>query len=347
MSRKLVISPSGNFYGSEQVLFDYLQDTKLMLDVAVPRNSLFFSKLEEAKTKHRILPYNNKQLPLFYARVFWLLLTGKYSLVYLNEAGHVKYLILLARVFRKRKFIVHVRMLEDSDASRWKGGIPNNLIVLAISKYISEKLPVRNLLLYDAYPFSDKVLPNWSGKLDKVSVAIIGRITKTKGLGLLPGIIDRIRKDGTEGEYIFELYGEMADDILRDELFTELEESELVVLRGFERNKESIYHSADCILHLSKQEALGRIFFEAIDHFKPMVGFKAAGIGEIAELLQLEHWLADSDSTDPASAIYRCLKDVKQNYESRRQETALKKIQAIQIFDPAVYQERVDQILST
>src|SRR5450432_1389876 len=94
MNSKLVISPSGNFYGSEQVLFDYLVHTKLKLDVAVPRNSLFYQKLKETQNHHRIFQYDNKRLPAFYTRVYWWLLKGKYDLVYLNEAGHIKYLIL-------------------------------------------------------------------------------------------------------------------------------------------------------------------------------------------------------------------------------------------------------------
>jgi len=346
MSRILIISPSGNFYGSEQVLLDYLQNTRMVLDVAVPEKSLFLDKLEEAKTIHRIRPYNNKKLPAFYAKVFWQLLTGKYKLVYLNEAGHIKYLTLLARIFSKKKFIVHVRMLEDASASRWKQGISENITVLAISKYISDLLPVKNSLIYDAYSFSDKYGKNNTEERMVLKIAIIGRITKTKGLGLLPVLIDRIQKDGLEGKYIFELYGEIADDISKDELLSELQKSRFIELKGFEKNKEAIYQSVDCILHLSRQEALGRIFFEAIDHYKPLVGFRAAGIGEIAEMLELNHWLADPDSPDPVTEIYNLLKDVRLNYKTWVSEAEQKKALAKQLFNPAAYQSRLDNLLS-
>ena len=190
MSRKLVISPSGNFYGSEQVLFDYLQNTKLVLDVAVPEKSLLLIKLEDAKTIHRIIPYNEKKLPAFYATVYWQLLSGKYDVVYINEAGHIKYLRLLARIFRKKKFIVHVRLFEDTESVRWKHGITNNMTVLSISKYISDRLLVKNILIYDAYSFSNEEQPNESESKEILRVAIIGRITKTKGIGLLPGLVE-------------------------------------------------------------------------------------------------------------------------------------------------------------
>jgi Glycosyl transferases group 1 len=346
MNSKLVISPSGNFYGSEQVLFDYLVHTKLKLDVAVPRNSLFFEKLKEIKTRHHIIQYNNKRLPAFYTRLYWWLLRGKYDLVYLNEAGHVKYLILLARFFRRKKFIVHVRMLEDVNVSRWKQGISENMTVLAVSKYISDLLPVRNSLIYDDYSFSNSSQTGNDELQETLRVAIIGRITKTKGLGLLPGILDRCLKDGVENKYVFELYGEIADDLSQDELLKKLRESKSIILKGFERNKELIYHSVDCVLHLSRQEALGRIFFEAIDHCKPFIGFKAAGIGEIGELLELNHGLADPNSQDSETEIYALLKKVKLNYKTLVEEIKQKKNKAISLFNPTVYRDRMDKVLS-
>jgi Glycosyl transferases group 1 len=346
MNSKLVISPSGNFYGSEQVLFDYLVHTKLKLDVAVPRNSLFYQKLKETQNHHRIFQYDNKRLPAFYTRVYWWLLKGKYDLVYLNEAGHIKYLILIARFFRSRKFIVHVRMLEDVNVSRWKQGISDNMTVLAVSKYISDLLPVKNSLIYDDYPFSNTIPASNRELEETLRVAIIGRITKTKGLSLLPGLIARIEEDGAQGEYIFELYGEIADDISNDELLAELRQSGSITLKGFEKNKELIFNSVDCVLHLSRQEALGRIFFEAIDHFKPFIGFKAAGIGEIAGLLELNHWLVDPNAQDSETEIYTLLKKVKLNYRSLVEEIKQKKNKAIPLFSPAVYTDRIDKLLS-
>lgn len=344
MTRKIVISPSGNFYGSEQVLFDYLQRTHLDLDIAVPRGSLFHEKLSESKSNHRIRPYNRRRLGVFYGKIFWYLLTGKYDRIYLNEAGHIKYLILMARIFRKKKFIVHVRMIEDVDPSRWKGGITSNIVVLAISKYISERLPVKNLLLYDFYSFSD--IPAIDNNRPEVlRIAIIGRITKTKGIGLLPDLLDRIQKDGSAGKYSFELYGEIANDLCRDELLERLQKSTSIGLKGLEKNKQSIYNSVHCVLHLSKQEALGRIYFEAIDYLKPLIGFKAAGIGEIGDLLGLSHRLADPESIDPAMEIYLLLKNMRENYEDWAEEMKEKKKLAIQIFRPAVYQETIDKLM--
>lgn len=346
MSRKLVISPSGNFYGSEQVLFDYLQHTKFVFDVVVPKRSLFYIKLEEAKTNHRIHHYNNGRLPAFYVWVFWQLLIGKYSLVYLNEAGHVKYLKMLARIFGKKDFVVHVRMLEDTNASRWGQGVTGNLTVLAISKYISKLLPVKNRLLYDAYPFSNKSGDGHTQEPEVLRIAIIGRITKTKGIGLLPGLIELIQNKKSEGKYIFQLYGEIADDLRQDELLDRLQQSKAIIIKGFEANKESIYHSVDCVLHLSKQEALGRIFFEALDHYKPFIGFNAAGIGEIAEMLEIGHWLADPNASDPVAEIYTLLGDLIVNYKSRVCEIELKRKQAKRIFDPSIYQDKLDNLLS-
>ena len=159
-------------------------------------------------------------------------------------------------------------------------------------------------------------------------------------------LLKMIRQDGCEGKYIFELYGEIADDIIQDEILNELRKSKFVVFKGFEKNNKVIYHSVDCILHLSKQEPLGRIFFEAIDHYKPLVGFKAAGIGEIAGMLELNHWLADPSSPDPSTEIFRLLKEVRLNYKERVSEIEQKKTLAIQLFNPATYQSGIDKLLT-
>jgi glycosyltransferase involved in cell wall biosynthesis len=231
--------------------------------------------------------------------------------------------------------------------SRWKGYISHNITVLAISKYISERLPVENLLIYDAYPFSEEIAKETTGKLDVLKIAVVGRITGTKGYDLMPRLIELIEENRSEEEFIFELYGEIASDVVQNGLLDELQKSKCIVFKGFEERKGLIYHSVDCILHLSKQEPLGRIFFEAIDYNKPLVGFMAAGIGEIAAQLQVGHWLADPVGADPAMQIFILLKEIKRNYRSHVQEAKQKRKRAIQLFSIPAYRGKIDQLLRT
>lgn len=51
----------------------------------------------------------------------------------------------------------------------------------------------------------------------------------------------------------------------------------------------------DMLLHFNKVEALGRIYFEAIEHGIPLVGFNAGGINELASIMGLERMMVDGD----------------------------------------------------
>ena len=156
MNKILVISPSGNFYGSEQVLLDYLHCTELCFDVMIPANSMFAEIAGKAKMPHQLIYFDDKRLKKLYLQLFMKLLSGKYDTVYLNEAGHSRYVLLLARLFRSKRFVIHVRIAEDTAASRWKLFSAKNTRLIAISENIRKQLPCSCELLYDLYIFSDR-----------------------------------------------------------------------------------------------------------------------------------------------------------------------------------------------
>src|SRR5205809_755091 len=100
MKRVIIIRPSGNFYGSERVLYDYLTLTEQTYDLFVPRNSLLKRKLNNLVSGENILhEYDTSSHWKFYLRMAFRLLGGRFKSVYLNEAGHVKYILLLAKLF--------------------------------------------------------------------------------------------------------------------------------------------------------------------------------------------------------------------------------------------------------
>ena len=342
----LVISPSGNYYGSEQVLMDWLQMTSLTADLRVPGNSVFYEKLKSKKWRHQIKPFDSSNLSRFYVGIFFQLLFGKYKSVYLNEAGHIRYIALLSRFFPRKKFLVHVRMLEDTETSRWTQGERKNIKVIAISKYIISKLPVDALLIYDGYHFTTRNNTETSSSLNELRMAIIGRITKTKGLSILPSLVKKLNMQDPGGVYKFLLYGEIATDLQGDSLLSELNKNENIRFEGFVENKQKIYASIDGVLHLSFQEGLGRIFLEAIDFGKPLVGFRAGGIGEIGSLLDLNDLLVDAGQTDLVSALSRKLFSLRKNYANCQAEVISKKKKAITMFDPARYTDDLDKQLS-
>lgn len=285
MSQILIVSPSGKLYGSESVLFDYLTNSRLNPHVCVPSNSDLEKKLIEAGGNYKVKTYNAAKVPAFYAKLFFLILLRRYKSVYINEAGHVKYILLLAKCFSHVRFTVHVRMIEDTAEYRWKmikNRFPKNLTIISISNYISKLLPFSNRMVPDPFIFSDKHYDVCYDQGQSFNIGIIGRITLTKGIELLTLILDEITNRKAENIFKFHLYGELSDD-MPAAIVSKLKNSNNVVIYGYVKGAENIYNNLHAVMHLSRVEALGRIFFESVNYELPFVGIKAAGIGEIAD----------------------------------------------------------------
>ena len=62
-----------------------------------------------------------------YTYVIIDLIFYNYQFVYINEAGHSKYISLLAKLFKRKNFIVHIRLLEDCDNHRYPFGHLSNI----------------------------------------------------------------------------------------------------------------------------------------------------------------------------------------------------------------------------
>jgi glycosyltransferase involved in cell wall biosynthesis len=344
-SRVIIISPSGAFYGSEQVLFDYITHTRVAADVVVPANSILYKKLMETASNHTIKTFQPSNLMRFYVLLFFKLLFNRYRTVYLNEAGHVKYILLLAKILPKKKFVIHVRITEDAVRERWILKPGKNVTVLAISEYIAKQLPYTSSLLYDPYPFGKLFLPK-DHKLGKdLKIGVIGRITHTKGVDLLFELLNLIKNRNLTAHYKFLLFGTMSDDAIADGFEDKLKAFENVTMCGFESSKEKIYTAIDCVMHLSKQEPLGRIFLETIDAEIPFIGINAAGIGEISTLLEIKELMADPTKSDLSGQLIELLEASRVNYYEQSQIIAAQKKHAADIFNIDSYTQSVDKLL--
>ena len=71
----VIVSPSGNFYGSEQVLYDFLLATTQSYIVFVPEKSIFSQKLEKANLhqKHQLRFFSTSKLYLLYIKICYAL----------------------------------------------------------------------------------------------------------------------------------------------------------------------------------------------------------------------------------------------------------------------------------
>ena len=297
-SDTIIISPSGNFYGSEQVLFDFLTHTNNAYRVYVPHHGRFVEKLV-LQGKHKILPFAN--VKLLYVKIFLLLATGKVKNIYCNEGAHIRYTKVLARFFKRSRFINHLRIVEDTNSARI-GRLPPNIALICISRYIAGFLPQYKPpvieTFYDPYISTGNVDHIRATDSNPLKAGIIGRISKTKGLANIEAFCDYLESNAANN---LELHLIGDADKNNEEVSRLIEKSKgyqhvKVMFRGFIENKKDLYSSIDIVLHFSETEPLGRIFFEALDYGLPVIGFQAAGIGELAGELLIEDCMVSKKS---------------------------------------------------
>lgn len=311
----LIISPSGDFYGSEQVLHDYLEYTDHEFHVAVNQRGILLKKLKKLKSVIYVIGFDHKRLKQFYFKIFLSLLSNRYSKVYWNEGGHMNYCILLAKLFPFKEFVVHIRIIEDTDVRRWILRPTRNISLISVSKYIQDNLKFSSKLIYDPYAFKSGDIPNMLvANEGKFRIGIIGRVTFSKGIDGLVELIECIRKRGLESYYIFYLIGDISPDVLNSSWLEKMEDEPLVSFSGFLGDKTALYDSIDCVLHFSKQEALGRIFLESLDAGLPFVGIDSGGIGEIGALAGMNLYLANAESEDIPAEVLNILELVRGGY---------------------------------
>lgn len=299
MVKTIVVSPSGNLYGSERVLVDFLKYTSHQYTVYLPKNSLLYKEIEKLK-KHQLKHFNPKSLTKLYLLIALEIIFNGVRSVYINEGGHIKYIKLLALVFTYVKFTIHIRMIYDAEESRLGHNSVSNIQLIAISKYVANKIPVKwkYKTVYDPYLFKEDLedqneIPYNRGSIFRVG--IIGRISVTKGFldaVLLLKQLDTNRVDNLE--FIF--YGSIANDKIVQSKVHELISLKHVKIKfnGFVNTSE-IYNGIDCICHFCEEEGLGRVFLEAIDELKPFIGFNKGGLIEIASAFLLNDLLINKD----------------------------------------------------
>lgn len=336
-----VVSPSGKLYGSEQVLCDYLTSSSLEHKVLVNGKDSLYENLLPT-TPHLSCFVNVK---LLYGKIFFLCLLGKVKSVYINEAGHSKYIQILSQLFPSVRFIIHVRILEDTGKERWRKQLSKNVSVLSISNFIQSQLPVPSRLVYDPYPFCDSSIPKQQRVQNFLRVGIIGRISESKGISNILQVLRIIEENACADLFCFHFFGEMTNDIIISGAADELKKFRNIVFEGFVADKEDIYSRIDCVLHGAENEPLGRIFLEAIDKEIPFLGINKGGIGEIGSLVGLEDMLVECEPENIGQQLYEKLLQVRNNYQVAVQSMAIARNKAKEIFNLANYTRSVDSIM--
>ena len=309
-SGTVIISPSGNFYGSEQVLYDFLLKSENEYTVYVPGNGRFIQRLRSLN-KHNVKIIGSN-IKLFYIKLFWLLCLGQYKSIYVNEGAHIRYIKMLASFFRQKKFTVHIRITEDTLPSRI-GALPGNVILICISQYIRNLIKdpaIKNIeTIYDLYVLGkrDGKGVNTNAENNNVKVGVIGRVTNSKGLKEIVTFCDFLERTSVKNIEV-NFFGDVEKEL--PDVLTFLEKASnyknvSIKFHGFQESKDAIYSSIDLVVHLNKLEPLGRIFLESLDYGVPIIGFNEGGIGEMAKLLALEDCMVNSDANWPENLYYK------------------------------------------
>lgn len=292
-----IISPSGKFYGSEQTLFNFLSSTN-DYDVYIKNESeVLFEKLKSETFNHNYFVFN--KLPVFYI-LFCFKLLIKYKKVYINEAGHSKYIIRISKLFFWKSFYIHVRLTEDTIATRWKG-IGSNTHLISTSKYIAdlliERIKVKSVVISSpARAFKNDI--KWDSDYKYIGIkkiGVIGRLTTSKGIHEMIEFF-RFLEENEKTNFEFYFYGDV--DQKDENVISFLKQIEdfnkvKVDFKGFVIEKSEIYGHIDLVLHFNKEEPLGVIFLEALNQGKPFLGFNSGGIGDIAQNLNLNTQMID------------------------------------------------------
>jgi glycosyltransferase involved in cell wall biosynthesis len=340
MNRKnIIISPSGQLYGSEYVLLDFLRGSAHQYKIYAPKNSTFFYKLEEENFDVK----GFKSLPVLYIKLFFEMLIFKKNL-YVNEGGHISYVKILSKLLAKRKFVVSIRLLEDCDNKL--NTIPTNITLIPVSNYIQSKIRTNGKVevIYDPYKLSNKIDYNKETNINrgKIVIGIVGRISKSKGGGNLLSIINNLSpKD--RGNFEFNFFGTYDSNSLWFINF----KSQLDSLKnfnynliGFVNDKVEMYNSFDFLMHLNKEEPLGRILFEVIDFNTPFVIFNNGGIGELSTKLDLTKFSANN-SLEYSNLMLDKLGDINNN--CKQFLSAKKAIE--ENFSPLNYAKQIESFL--
>jgi len=339
VSEILIISPSGKLYGSEQVLADYVMNTRLHPVVAVPRGSLLQQKLSDSN----LTVVGFKTVRQLYLQVARDLFLGKYSTVYVNEAAHVRYIKVLARLFPEKKFVVHVRIKEDTDEARWGDLNNSNTRIIVISDYLRSFLKPASLRIYDPFtlpetcPLADRVQ-------NSIRVAVVGRVALTKGFPYIVEFVRHLSAHEKGNMVKLDFFGDVDDDVKRSVGFQDLLHNPSVCFHGFVENN-LIYRQADLVLHFSKVEGLGRVYLEALAAGLPLIGFRAGGIGEVAGNAGLEQYLVEPGEHEIQDMVAKVFEVYSDGTLQQKLQDGLLRLRKIHSLEK--YVDAIDKVLAS
>ena len=342
----ILISPSGNLYGSELVLLDYLKHTKLKFKIYVPKNSKLFSKLINDDLVENVFTFNPNNLTKFY--FIWLLSTlliNKHKTIYINEGGHIRYIKILSKIFKRLKFIIHVRTIYDASHERL-GNMSKNITLLTVSKYVQAIIQKENsdcIQLYDPYSF---ILNKKTQRLKSIiNIGIVGRVCESKGISHINELINSRTFQSSDLPLHFHFFGEVIEEVNTNKIVASIKSSKVQTSFHGYKEKSIIFETIDILLHMNQHEALGRVILEALDYGNYVICPQKGGSGELANLFQISTTFNLSD-INWHQIIYTNIVHIWEQKSTQLQESFVKNFELNKmIFDPEKYAYTIDNVI--
>lgn len=297
--RLLILEPSGNLWGSERALIDFLRaaqsDKQWNIGVCCPPSEGFIKAIENLHVRVYSSYEANLHQKGTYARIRTLLslamLIRRFNphVIYVNEAGATR-LALLASTFSGTPVVTHVRLVED--VAPVTALLPQSRLarVACISKYIFGLFEPGNsyeklVELYDPYqPVREWIDEQWFEPPSPPTIYCVGRIARGKGQDILIQAVAHLKASGTDVRLVF--FGSAFEgDVFPTELL-ELAAArgvdDRVEWRGTIENVVSALVGGSALVCPSHREPLGRVLFEAWDAgLIPLVWSGSGGAAEV------------------------------------------------------------------
>jgi glycosyltransferase involved in cell wall biosynthesis len=131
-------------------------------------------------------------------------------------------------------------------------------------------------------------------------------------------MLDEINDRQADSLLNFHLYGELSND-MPSSMVAALKNNKNVIFHGYVKGADNIYGNLHAVMHLSRVEALGRIFFESVNYKLPFIGINAAGIGEIAHQYEYNDLIVKNGTEkEIAQDLLNALTRLLNNYNAYR-----------------------------
>ena len=227
------------------------------------------------------------------------------SLIHLNQAGAIRYVLFLHRFF-PCPIVVHVRLAEDAPLVAKRLSSDPKICLIANSKFVSKELIAQGInpaIVHSIYNPIDmskqKEADQFVSKLDarildhlstNHVVGFVGRISEDKGIQLFLYAMQEVlnkrhdiigvvigdsdpRKKKKEKNYL----------VLMKELASQLGISNRVIFLGFRSDARRLMQSFNVFVLPSDEEPWGRVICEALIAGVPVVATEAGGAREIIQ----------------------------------------------------------------